>query len=148
MSANDRPLPSPVYYSQGYWDAAQCGELRLQQCGSCHRFRFYPSPVCSNCTSFEYEWALVSGRGTVLTYTIIHRPPSAFFADKVPYALVLVKLDEGPVMMSNLLNAPPEAAAIGLRVRTVFERASEEITLPQFEPDPEGMAPRESGAPA
>jgi len=145
LSQTERPLPQPTYYSQEYWDAARRQELRLQQCDRCGHIRFYPSPVCSNCTAFEHRWVQVSGRGQVLTYTVIHRPPSAFFADKVPYALILVKLDEGPVMMANLLNALPEAAAIDMRVRVVFEVASDEITLPQFEPDLDAAPSSASG---
>jgi len=134
MAAYEGPLPKPDQDSQVYWEAARRHELVLQQCSSCQRFRFYPRIICPYCFSDTFEWRQVSGRGTVYSFTVIHRPPFPAFRDKVPYVLALVELDEEVRMMSNIVNCDPQAVEIGMPVKVKFEDVTEEITLPQFEP--------------
>lgn len=132
MSNNLRPLPKPDRDSAIYWEAAKRHELLLQQCSSCQRFRFYPRVICPHCFSESFEWRRASGTGRIYSFTTIHRAPFPSFADKVPYTLALIELDEGVRMMSNIIDCDPMTVEIGMRVEVTFEDLTEEISLPQF----------------
>jgi uncharacterized OB-fold protein len=73
----------------------------------------------------------VSGEGTIASYTICHPPVLPAFAERVPYNVIVVQLDEGPHMVSNLIGGAPEVA---LRVGVTFVPVDDELTLPQFRP--------------
>ncbi len=128
----DIPIPVPNADNAGFWDACRAGELRLQRCTGCGTFRHHPRPICPSCGSLDYEWARASGRGTVHTFTIVHRPTLPAFEDDIPYNVVAVRLDEGVFMVSNLVDCPNDQIAIGMPVEVVFERVSDEVTLPRF----------------
>jgi uncharacterized OB-fold protein len=85
--------------------------------------------------SDEMEWISLTGNGSIYSFTIIYRAPKADFKGKVPYTLALVELDEGPRLMTNIINIESSKISIGMRVRCTFEDISEQISLPQFEPD-------------
>lgn len=126
------PLPVASEDNQAFWDYLNQGELRIQRCASCGLLRHIPRPMCPRCRSFEHDWAPMSGRGTVYSYIVTHQPIHPALVDRVPFATVLVELEEGPRLTSNLVDMPPDAIEIGMSVEVVFERASEEITLPLF----------------
>lgn len=128
----DRLLPVPEPEHQPYWDALRAGELRIQQCTACDTLRHSPQPQCPKCRSADYEWALMSGRGTVYSYVVTHQATNAAFRDKTPFATVLVELDEGPRMASNLTDVAPDAIEIGMPVEVVFHAVTDEIALPLF----------------
>jgi uncharacterized OB-fold protein len=75
-----------------------------------------------------------AGRGTVYSFTVIHRPPFPVFRDKVPYVLAIIELTEGVRMMTNIIGCEPNMVEIGMPVEVTFEDVTEEITLPQFKP--------------
>ena len=126
------PTPVPNADNQGFWDACARRELRLQRCAACRAWRHHPRPMCPACGSFDYEWALSSGRGVVHTFTIVHRPTLPAFEAQLPYNVVVVRLEEGPLMVSNLLDCPADAIRIGLPVEVAFEPLDETIVLPKF----------------
>jgi uncharacterized OB-fold protein len=84
--------------------------------------------------SAEATWTEVSGRGTVYTFTIVHRPLARWFAKKVPLVCAVIELDEGVRMMSDVENIDPDDVRIGLPVQVIFDDVDDEITLPKFEP--------------
>ncbi|MGH8786417.1 MAG: Zn-ribbon domain-containing OB-fold protein [Cupriavidus necator] len=133
MSEAQRPLPRPTEITEGYWHAAAQGRLVVQGCRACGHRQFYPRTLCLACESDQVDWTEVCGLGSIYTFTINHRAPNTFMKARVPYAVAIVELDEGVRMMANILNASPEAIAIGKRVRVVFEKASDDVSLPQFE---------------
>jgi len=128
------PIPVPNPDNQGFWDACRRGELRLQRCTACGTWRHHPRPLCPTCRSFDYAWAPVSGRGVVHTFTIVHRPTLPAFESHLPYNVIVVRLDEGPFMVSNLVEAPAAALRIGLPVEVVFAPFDDAIALPKFRP--------------
>jgi uncharacterized OB-fold protein len=77
-------------------------------------------------------WQPVSGRGTVFSYNVMHQVYHPGFAAEVPYAVVIVKLDEGPKITSNLVGCRLDQIAIGMPVEVVFEQISPDVTLPRF----------------
>ncbi len=142
MSTTSRPLPAIAADNAGYWRSAKEHALRLQRCGSCGRSRFYPAPVCHACGSQHWEWQPIAGTGSVHSYTVVHRAAVGVFAERMPYTIVLVTLDEGPTMMSNLLDTDGsdldaddrDELRIGTRVRVAYEDLTDEVTLPVFVP--------------
>jgi uncharacterized OB-fold protein len=134
MSEYEGPLPKPDKDSEVYWEGARRHELLLQRCGACQKFRFYPRSVCPFCLSDTFEWTESTGRGTVYSFTVIHRAPSRAFQGKVPYVLALIELDEGIRMMSNVVDTDPAEVRIGMRVEVVFDDVTSEVTLPKFRP--------------
>lgn len=127
---NGRPLPPPNPLTAGFWDAARRHELVVQRC-ECGRYRHYPQVLCPECRSSQWTWARVSGRGTIYTFTVTHRPFHPAWADKAPYAIATVELEEGVRMVTDL---PPEDTGdvrIGLPVEVFFDEY-ESVTLPRF----------------
>lgn len=126
------PLPHPTALSKPFWEGTRAGKLLLQRCKDCGAYRWTPQQLCIQCHSEAYEWTPVSGRGTVYSHTTVERPPLAAFAPG--YVIAVVQLDEGPLMLTNLVDCPPDKVAVGLPVEVVFEKASDEITFYKFKP--------------
>lgn len=135
MSERERaatPLPRPTALSRPHWDGCRNGVLRVQRCKSCRALVFIPQPICTACQGDTLEWIDSSGRGTVYSYTIVHRPPRPEF--EVPYVVAIVELEEGWYMLTNLVGCELSAVSVGMAVRVSFRAMSEEISLPVFEP--------------
>lgn len=131
----DRPLPDVNHpFSKAFWEGCRRHELVLQKCGTCGKFRYYPRPFCPECRSPEFEWTRCSGRGTVYSFTVVHRPLTRWFKDKMPLVCAIVELEEGTRMMSDVVGVDPDAVTVGMPVRVEFEDVTDEITLPMFRP--------------
>jgi uncharacterized protein len=130
----DRPLPAVTEEGAPYWAACREGKLAFQKCTACGHVRFPPSVLCPKCLAFEHEWAPVSGRGTIYSFIIVHRPQHPGFFNDVPYNVAIVELDEGIRMHTNVVECANEELRIGLPVEVVFEKKDDEITLPKFRP--------------
>jgi uncharacterized OB-fold protein len=88
--------------------------------------------MCAKCGSFGSEWQRLSGKGAVYSYIVSHQAIHPALDGLIPHAAVLVQLDEGPLMTSNLVDCPIDEIQIGLPVEVVFEKQTDEITLPKF----------------
>lgn len=129
-----------------YFEAAAQGKMIVRQCGECGMLRYPTGTACPWCSSMKADWAEVSGRGTIHSYEIVTQAIQPGFRDWIPYAVVLVELDEQrgvPTpdealrVLANLVTAEfqPEAeanVAIGKRVQAVFQPLDEGLALPQF----------------
>ena len=122
-----------------FYDWCARGELRFQRCGQCGTFRHVPRELCAVCGSFNWEWTRTNGKGTVFTYTVVARALHPGFAQAVPYAAVVVELEEGVRLLSNVIDCPADELRIGMPVQVAFEQQTQGITLPVF---------RSRGAPA
>jgi len=131
MTDYQKPLPVPDGDTQPYWSAAKEHRLTIQLCQDCRQAIFYPRSVCPHCMSDRIEWIEASGRGTIYSYTVVHRSP-AQFKDDVPYVVALIDLEEGVRMMSNVVGCPPSDVSIGAAVEVLFDHVTPEITLPKF----------------
>lgn len=130
-----RPLPEATPETQEFWDGARRGELRIQHCRACGKAYFYPRPFCPHCASRDVEWFTASGRATLYSYVINHRPARGF-EDMAPYIIAVVQLEEGPRMMTNVIGVDPDPEQLppDMPLEVTFERQSEDITLPLFRP--------------
>ena len=135
MAETKKPLPVPTPETQHYWDGAKAGELRLQRCKDCSKAYFPPRPFCPECASRSVEVFKASGKGKLYSYIINHRPAPGF-EDDGPYAIAVIELEEGPRLMSNIVQCDqtPEALQLDMALEVTFEKVNEEITLPKFKP--------------
>ena len=129
-----KPLPHPTPLSQPFWDGTRARELRLQRCDACGAYRFPPVVLCRACLAEEHQWVPTSGTGTVYSYVIQHRPATPAFIDDLPYVVAEVELDEGPLMLTNIVCCSPDEVEVGMRVQVRYLDASDEITLYPFAP--------------
>lgn len=145
-----RPLPRRGVYEQPFWEHVERQDLRLQRCTGCASFRYPPGPLCPECLADQYDWVPLSGRGTVLAWTVFHR--QYFPQLPVPYTVVAVATPEGPILAANYVNGAGPAAC-GERVRLTYELVGGELanwTIYQWESDEEEQmnGNSTSGAPA
>jgi uncharacterized OB-fold protein len=132
MEAKRRaPVPTPE--TAEFWAGTKKGELRLQRCTACAHVYFPPRPFCPKCASRKVESFAASGKGKLYSYVINERPAPGFTA---PYSIAVVELDEGPRMMTNIVECPqtPEALVLDMPVEVVFEQFDDAIALPLFRP--------------
>ena len=130
-----KPIPVPTPETQFFWDKCKEHELWLQRCQACQHVFFYPRLHCPQCLSDEVPGFRASGKGTLWTYMINHRAVPGF-EDDAPYAIAIILLEEGPRMMSNIVEIEntPENLVLDMPLEVVFEDATEEISIPKFRP--------------
>ena len=134
---SQRPLPQPTPETQHFWEGTRERELRLQRCDACQEVYFPPRPFCPRCQSRAVSIFRASGRGTLHSYVIHHRPAPGF---EPPYSIAIVELKEGPRMLSNVVDVEqtPEALVLDMPLEVTFQDFSDEITLPLFRPAESG----------
>jgi uncharacterized OB-fold protein len=133
---SEKPVPVADQLSQPLWDAAKEGRLVVQRCAECGYYNHPPRPSCDRCSAQRLEYAPVSGRGTIYTFTVMHQPSVAGFESEVPYINIVVELEEQPMlfMVSNLPHAELDKIRIGGRVEVWFEERGPGLALAQFRP--------------
>ncbi len=132
--AYDKPLPQPNPDTQPFWDACRQHELRFQKCLDCNHVRWPASIICPTCYSKETEWIKVSGKGVVYTYTIYHQAFHPAFKEDIPYVTAIIKLEEGPHFLSNIVGCDPEEVYCDMAVEVTWEDVDEAFSLPKFTP--------------
>jgi len=127
------PLPIPTPETAHFWEGAKTGELRLQKCDECAHIYFPPRPFCPSCVSKKVSVFKASGRGFLYSYVINQRPHPAFDG---AYSIAIVELEEGPRMMTNIVNVDqtPEALQLDMPLEVIFEALNDDISLPYFQP--------------
>ena len=111
-----------------YFEAAGEGRLLLKRCKACGELHHYPRKLCPFCWSCEVDWEAAGGGGSIYTYSVTRRGAGA------PYCIAYVTLDEGPVMLCNIVDTDLDAVRIGQRVRVVFARSEGGTAIPMFTP--------------
>jgi uncharacterized protein len=136
VSANPylRPLPRKTPFNQPLWDGLARHELLMPKCNQCGDWNWIPYPACRTCLSEDLSWRPVSGQGTLMTFSVVHRAPPSFGAD--PYVTALVEMAERPrsiVMLGNVVAVPHEKLHIGMPMQVLYEDIpNEQITLWRF----------------
>ncbi len=131
---SDMPLPTPTPETRHFWEGTRAGELRLQRCTACEKAYYPPRPFCPACGSRKVEVFRSSGRGFLYSYVIHQRPAPGFTP---PYSIAVVELEEGPRMMTNIIGVPqtPEALQLDMKVKAVFAKQNDAISLVHFTPE-------------
>ena len=123
--------PKPTEVSRPFWDACKEHRLIMQQCTACANYIFYPTYMCPCCGGSDLRWEQVSGRGRIHSVSTVFHPADPVFAQATPYVVALIQLDEGPVMMSNIVGEDRLEARIDDRVEVTFEETGD-VTLPRY----------------
>ena len=131
--------PKPGFVSTSlsspYWQRASQGELLLQFFKDCGNLQHYPRTLCVRCWSHALIWQQAAGTGIVRTYTVVAIPGHPTWGAQVPYVLALVELDEGPRLMTNIVDCPPDSVYCGQAVRLLPGRdETDNQTMLQFTP--------------
>ncbi len=131
----ERPLPQPTPETAHFWDGTRDGSLLLQRCADCADAYFPPRPFCPSCGSRSVEVFAASGKATLYSYVINQRPPAGFDG---PVAIAVVELEEGPRMMTNIVDCPQteEALVLDMPLEVTFDKQNDDITLALFRPVP------------
>lgn len=129
-----RPVPEPTPETAEYWAGCAAGELRLTECRDCGLVFHYPRAHCPDCASSATRWVTAAGTGEVYSYSVMERmgdwPDAA-----LPLILAYVELDEGPRLMTNLVDCTPADVSIGDRVSVQFvPTETADIAVPVFAP--------------
>jgi uncharacterized protein len=136
MNDPKRPLPNPAEYdTRDFWAATKNRELKYQQCKACQTIVFYPRRHCTGCTDGELVWKTASGDGTVYTYSVVRQSYHPFFRNRIPYTVAWIDLDEGPRLLSNIVDVDDvqQDIKIGMRVKVTWEE-HESLCIPLFRP--------------
>jgi uncharacterized OB-fold protein len=128
-----RPKPIPTPFTDPFWEATRAGRLVIQRCSACGEWRWPPQPACPECWSDAFAWTDTAGTGSIYSYTVISRPVDR---DRFParYVLGVVELDEGPRLLTNLVDCTEAQLAIGTRVQVRFQALDDEFTVYPFAP--------------
>lgn len=124
-----------------FWAGTARGQLLVQACDGCGRWRFPPRPMCPRCRSLVARWERTSGAGTIWSFVASHPPLLPAYAELAPYNVIVVALDEDPTirMVGNLLASPdgaineidPATIRIGEPVTVVFQQV-DDVHLPRW----------------
>jgi uncharacterized protein len=137
MAEPQRARPKPTPETQHFWDGTAQSELRLQRCDACANVYFPPRPFCPSCASRKVSVFKASGKGKLYSYVIHHRPVPGFTP---PYSIAVVELDEGPRMMTNVVDCDVDDVRVGMPVEVTFRAIddsvteNDRVTIPVFRP--------------
>ncbi len=131
----DYPLPDlddPVM--RPFWDGAREGKLMQQRDLRTGEIHWPPKPLYWK-DGRRLEWFEASGKGTVYTYVVGLEPFLPAFKHLLPHIMVVVQLAEGGRIVGHMVRCTPDEMSIGARVRVVFKRLTDRVTLPIWELD-------------
>ena len=126
----ERSIPAPLVNpeTEAFWSAAKEGKFLIKRCTACGKAHWYPRAVCPHCMSEKTEWAEASGRGTIYSVSVMKRAPEV-------YAVAYVTLEEGPTMMTNIVDCDLDKVAIGDKVQITWRPTKDDgPPYPQFRP--------------
>lgn len=130
MSA--RPLPQLTGLSAEFYGFCKAHELHFQRCAACATWRHVPRERCGACGAADFRWEPSSGRGRVYTWIVANRSMHPAFASDPPQVPVVVEMDEGVRLVTQVVDCPPQELAIGMPVEVVYDDVTEDVTLPKF----------------
>lgn len=122
------PAPPVTIESKPFWDAATEGKFLIKRCNACGEAHWYPRAMCPFCFSDETVWEESPGEGVIYTYSVMHRSPTG------PYAIGYVTLNEGPAVLTNFVDVPPDGLSIGQKVKVRFQETEGGPPVPVFAP--------------
>lgn len=128
-----KPLPVLDLWNKPFWEGCKEKRFRIQKCCESGEYWFPPSPISPVTRTEDWEWVEVSGRAKVRSWVVMHQIYFKAFADESPYLIAQVQLDEGPMLITNIVGINSEEIQADMPVEVVFEEVTSEITLPKFQ---------------
>jgi uncharacterized OB-fold protein len=119
--------PEPNPETEAFWAAAKSGKFMIGSCKSCSKPHWYPRAICPHCFSDQTELKEANGTGEIYTFSVMKR-------SKIPFAIAYVTLDEGPKMMTNIVDTDLDSIKIGQKVKVVFKETEDGPPVPMFTP--------------
>jgi uncharacterized protein len=113
-----------------WWQMAENGKLGIQRCKRCQTLRHPPRPMCGDCHSLDWDAVESCGKGSICSYTVLHHPQ--FPGYDYPLIIVLVDLQEGTRLTSQLVGCQPQDVDFGLPVEMLIQRDPDGFALPVF----------------
>src|ERR1700694_2534707 len=132
------PAPAPVVLPEvkNFWDATAEGRLLLPRCEDCQTVIWYPRPYCPVCASLKIAWFEASGRGSIYSFTVNRRGQAdlSAYREAGTYVLAYVELEEGPRVMTNIVDCDPDTVKSDQKVQVVSHNTAQGTALPRFKP--------------
>jgi uncharacterized OB-fold protein len=134
----------PAPYTKGtlrpFWDGLKQDRFLLPRCDTCGAW-YFPPAFCKNHRNKPFfgslSWTEAGGRGRIVAFNITKVALRSAFKNDVPYVYALIRLDEGPIISSNIINCDPASVYVEMPVKVVFYKIDDlGVTIPYFEPDP------------
>ena len=125
-------LPEANSETEPWWQATRERRLLLQHCRSCGFHQHYPRYLCTRCAVTDLEFVPALGTGHVYSFTIVNRAPSTEFT--APYVVALVRLAEGPVLLTNVVDCPLDQIWCDMPVEVAWLPLRDGRNLPVFKP--------------
>lgn len=127
-------LPTIEDDTRAFWEATQDGRFLLRRCAACHAFHYYPRNFCPECWSEEVVWEQACGRAVLYTHSTVFVNDLPPFGEQVPYVAAVVDLEEGPRMMTQVVDCEPDQLRIGMALDATFRTIADGVTLVVFRP--------------
>jgi uncharacterized OB-fold protein len=134
MAAPRFDLPLIEDDTREFWDATREGRLLLRHCRACGEVHYYPRNFCPSCWSDDVDWVEAAGGASLYTWSTVYQNDLPPFHEQIPYVAAIVELDEGPRMMTKIVDCSSEQLAVGMRLRARFEPLDDDVTIVVFEP--------------
>jgi uncharacterized OB-fold protein len=128
-----KQVPAPTSSDKAFWEAAKQHVLTAYHCKNCGTYYSQPTD-CIKCNNPQMEWGRVSGKGWLYTFGIYHQLYHPAWKGDIPYTVAWVQLDEGPILMTNIIGCKNEDLQVEMPVEVVFDDITEEFSLPKFRP--------------
>jgi uncharacterized OB-fold protein len=125
-------LPTVEDDTRPFWDAAKEGRFLVRRCNACRAVHHYPRPFCPACWSDDVEWLEASGRATLYTWSTVHVNDLPPFAERIPYIAAVVELEEGPKVMTTLVDCDGSDLTIGIAVQAQYREIADGVVVPVF----------------
>ena len=132
MSQPGRIKPPLGHDNAWWWEQAAQDKLVIQRCSHCQTLRHPPRPMCSECRSMEWDFIESTGRGTVNSFTVLHHPQ--FPGYEYPLTIILVDLEEGTRLTSQLVNCDRADVEFGMAVEMIIQQDDDGFKIPVFRP--------------
>lgn len=137
MSETDNTVQAPgpeiTDLNRPYWDALKDGRLTYQCCQACGHKWLPARAECPGCLGEDWSWAQASGRARLISWVVYRIAYHASFAQRLPYTVAVVELDEGPRLFSNIVDADASRLKIDMPLRMVIEDEGG-FAVPRFNP--------------
>ena len=134
MGNYHKPLPEINGDNQEFWIGCKEHKLKFQKCKACGHVRWPPSMICPMCYSQEIQWIVARGKGKVYSFVVYHVAYHPGFENEVPYVVADVELEEGPRLLTNIVDCPHNEVKCDMPVEVTWEDITEEFSLPKFKP--------------
>jgi len=133
MTKTPYPTPREDADNAAFLDAWRQGRLVVQFCATCAHSIFYPRPICPRCWSDRIASRAASGRGRIVSYSLVHRPNDPSFNDEIPIVLAEIELEEGASLIARIVDCRPEEVSSGKAVELPPQTVCARYPLPVFQ---------------